>query len=258
MTDKRIKVLGLLLLFTMGMACAFRLLSPSPHHTIQTDKQSFASGYHQELHSEIKPAAVLRQIESFIRSGDEILNSTTNEEEILSELRDWARKDPETALIWGQQQTNSSERTEVLTDACFQIAQADPERAVILAEQLNLSKDVVLENLAQQWAAKDLTMAYNWIMAQPAGDQRDALATGIAFVWSQTEPVNAALFVAQQIPPGPVQDEAAIMVLHQWALVDSTGASAWAQQFPENPLRNRALNELSGMAQYKQAIAQSK
>ena len=191
------------------------------------------------------------------KSFDAILNSFTNENEILSKLRDLASKDPEAALIWGQQQTNNAERNEALTDACFQIAKTDPNRAVVLAEQFSLNNDAVLNNLAKQWAGTDLMTAYNWIAAQPSGNQRDALVTGMTFIWSQTEPANAAQFVTLQMSPGSAQDEAILMVLHQWALVDPTGAGAWAQQFPESPLRDRALNELSGIARYKQSIAQS-
>jgi DNA-binding transcriptional regulator YbjK len=272
MTDKTIKkLLVLLLLFNIALAGAFSLFSPlkpvkiSTEDKIQSDKQTpeargqpAKSPDIQKSRLELKLAAVSRPMEPLLESGDEIVNSATNEQETLDELRAWAREDPEAALTWAQQQTNNAERNEALTDACFQIAQTDPERAVLLAEQFNLDKDAVLENLAQQWTAKDLTTAYNWIAAQPAGDQRDALATGMTFIWSQTAPADAAQFVAQQMPPGSAQDEAAMMVLHQWALVDSSGASAWAQQFPESPLRNRALNELSGIARYKQGIAQSK
>jgi hypothetical protein len=271
MTDKTIKKLFvLLLLFNIVMAAAFSLLLPSKpvkistESNIQSDKQtpeahgqSAESPDIQKSHLEIRTATVSQPMEPLPESGDEILSSATNEDEALDELRALARKDPEAALTWGQQQTNSAERNEALTDACFQIAQADPMRAVGLAQQFNLNKDTVLQNLAQQWAAKDLTTAYNWIVAQPAGDQRDALATGMAFIWSQTEPVSAEQFVIQQMAPGSAQDEAVMMVLHQWALVDLTGASAWVQQFPENPLRKRALDELSGIARYKQGIAQS-
>ena len=271
MTDKTIKkILVLLVLFNIALAGAFCLFLPSKpakistENKIQSDKQtpeahgqSAESPVIQKPHLESSPVTVSRPTEPLPESGDEILSSATNEDEALDELRAWARKDPEAALTWGQQQTNNAERNEALTDACFQIAQTDSKRAVVLAEQFNLNKDVVLNNLAQQWAGKDLTTAYNWIVAQPAGDQRDALATGMTFIWSQTEPANAAQFVTQQMSPGSAQDEAVMMVLHQWALVDPTGASTWVQQFPESPLRNRALNELSGIAKYKQSIAQS-
>jgi hypothetical protein len=277
MTDKNIKkFLVLLLLFNIVMAAVFSLFSPlklfdHPAETsLQPDIKMAAVQVQpakipelQKPHLESKPVMVSPPMESLPvvlspEHGDEIVNSATNEDQALDELREWARKDPESALVWGQQQTNNAERNETLTDVCFQIAQADSERAVTLAEKFQLNKDAVLNNLAQQWATKDLITAQNWISAQPSGDQRDALATGMTFIWSQTAPADAAQFVAQQMPPGPAQEEAAMMVLHQWALVDSTGAGAWVQQFPESPLRNRALNELEGIARYKEGIAQSK
>lgn len=265
MPDKTIKFIGLLLLFNVVMACAFRLLSPSPlvqppsDKYVQADTQSSASFYRQGFHTERNSVRIPRQVQtdSLPENGDEILNLSTNEDDVLNRLRNWARKDPEAALIWGQQQTNDAERSEALTDACFQIAEVNPARALVLAEQFNLSKDAVLENLAQQWAAKDLRAAYNWIMMQPTDDRRNALVAGMAFIWSQTEPAEAAQFVAQQMSPGYAQDEAVMMVLHQWALADSTGAGAWVQQFPESPLRVQALNELSGIEQYKHSFAQS-
>jgi hypothetical protein len=277
MADKNIKkFLVLLLLFNIVMAAAFSLFSPlklldHPSETsLQPDIKMAAVQVQpaqvpelQKPHLESKPVMVSPPVESqpvalSPEYGDEIVNSATNEDQALDELREWARKDPESALVWGQHQTNNAERSEVLTDVCFQIAQADSERAVTLAEKFQLNKDAVLNNLAQQWATKDLITAQNWISAQPSGDQRDALATGMTFIWSQTAPADAAQFVAQQMAPGYAQDEAAMMVLHQWALVDSTGASAWVQQFPESPLRNRALNEIEGIARYKEGIAQSK
>jgi hypothetical protein len=263
MTDKTIKVIGLCLLYSIVMAGAFRLLSPShqtrtaPKNRLEAEKRSSPS---QEFPPAPSPAPALPAVSvpSQIKSvsvGDGILNSTTNENDVLNQLRAWARTDPEAALAWGRQQTNNAERNEALTDACFQIAQTDPQRAVVLAEQFDLNKDAVLENLGQQWAGKDLSAACNWIGSQPEGDQRNALATGMTFVWSQTEPLGAAKFVVQQMTPGTAQDEAAIMVLHQWALLDPIGANAWAQQFPNTPLRDRALNELSGIERYKHDLA---
>jgi len=103
-----------------------------------------------------------------------------------------------------------------------------------------------------------LAAAYNWIIAQPEDDRRVPLVAGMAFTWSQKEPVEAAQFVVQEIPSGAAQDEAVMMVLHQWALADFTGARTWAQQFTEGPLQSRALNELAGIAVYEQSLAQSK
>ena len=258
----------MLLLFSVVMAIAFNLVSPaklvkgSSENRVGADNRSGGqparSPYFQKSLLERRPAVIQQPAEASLENIVEVSNLTTNEEDVLSQIRNWARKDPESALVWGQQQPDGAERSEALTDVCFQIAQIDPARAVALAEQFNLSNDAVLKNLAQQWAAKDLTTAYNWITRQPEDDRRVALITGMAFMWSQKEPMGAAQFVMQQIPSGAAQDEAVMMVLHQWALVDLTGASTWAQQFPEGQLQNRALNELAGIAAYEQSLGQSK
>ena len=181
------------------------------------------------------------------------------ENNFIGEVRDWARKDPEAALAWAQQQPDSDDaRKEALIDACFQIAQTDPERAVTLAEHFNLDRGVVLTNLAQQWATKDLAAAYDWIAKQSDDDQRNALGTGLTLVWSKTDPAAAAQFVVQRMTPGLAQDSAIIMVVHQWALIDQSGAAAWVGEFPEGPLRDTALNELANLASQSQGIIGTK
>jgi hypothetical protein len=179
---------------------------------------------------------------------------------LLRELRDLAAKNPEDALAAVMKLPEGDERNQALAAVCQGLADTDPADAVELAQNLQLDKQpgALLENLVQQWAKTDLSSALDWVNSQAAGEERDGLMLRVAYVTAQSDPAHAAQFVAGQMPPGPAQDEAAIMVLHQWAVLDSTGASAWAQQFPESPLRNRALNELSGVAQYNQGLAQSK
>ena len=171
----------------------------------------------------------------------------------FGEIRDWARKDPEAALAWAQLQPGTDPaRDEALTDACFQIAQSDPKRAVVLAGQFKLNRDSVLQPLAQQWAAKDLPTACSWVAEQVDDDQRNALATGVTYIWSQTEPASAAQYVLNQMTPGSAQDAAVLMVLHQWATKDAPGAAAWVEQFSAGPMRDLALNELAGIARHQQ------
>lgn len=171
----------------------------------------------------------------------------------FGEIRDWARKDPEAALAWGQLQPGTDPvREEALTDACFQIAQTDPKRAVVLAGGFKLNRDSVLQPLAQQWAAQDLPAACRWVAEQPDDDQRNALATGVTFIWSQTEPASAAQYVLDQMTPGSSQDAAVLMVLHQWATRDTAGAAAWVEQFSPGPMRDLAMNELAGIARHQQ------
>lgn len=186
----------------------------------------------------------------FLRRGKYPLeNGVRTERSFLGEIRDWARTNPEAALAWAQEQPDGDEaRQEALTDVCFRIAETDPKRAVMLAEQFKLSRDAVLQNLARQWAAKDLRSASQWIAEQTDDDQRNALVTGVTFVWSQTAPAEAAGFVAEQMTPGSARDAAVMMVIHQWARVDSGAATTWISRFPAGPLRDRALEELASLA----------
>ena len=50
-----------------------------------------------------------------------------------------------------------------------------------------------------------------------------------------------------QMEPGPMQNEAMLSVLHQWAKSDLAAASDWAGNLPTGVLRDRAMNELAGL-----------
>ena len=166
--------------------------------------------------------------------------------------QDWAVLDLASAERWASRLPDQSERDSTVADVCFQVAQTDARQAMQMAEQhgLEAAPGAILENIAQQWAAQDLPAATSWIMAQPAGALRDQMLGRLAYVQSQTEPAAAANLVVEQITGGPIQDEAAMSVLHQWALRDMTAAAAWVNQFPPGALHDRAQAELQGLAAY--------
>jgi len=170
------------------------------------------------------------------------------------DLHDWIVRDPRAAVEWAAQKPKGEKRDAVLVAACYEIANTNPAEAVALAEKYEMTKSATLANLAEQWAREDLNAAYTWVLSKPASPERDELAARVGYVWSATQPEAAAGFVLQEIPPGPVQTEAAISILHQWALRDIAGASAWANQFPEGALRERALVEIEGVESYAQAM----
>lgn len=261
MNDRTIKQIAFAMLFIVVLGSAAKWLRFTGMNPVLTNVENPPVAQSEpsvRMHPAKARIAVVQEEAASRKEGVLVKNATTNEEDILDRLRDWARRDPESALNWGQQQPDGPERNEALTDACFQIAQTNPARAVALVERLHLSGHAVLENMAQQWAAKDLTAAYNWLIGQPANDYREAFASGVAFVLAQKEPMDAARFVIQEIPSGSAQDEAVMMVLHQWALADLSGATAWVEQFPAGALQNRAFNELLGVAKYEQSLSQAK
>lgn len=172
----------------------------------------------------------------------------------LEVLKRWARLDQKAALDWAIRE--DVVQREVLVEVSFQMAQGDPAQAVALAERFDLGQGsgAVLENLAQQWADRDFPAAYSWALGQPAGGLRDELVGRVAFVWSHREPAEAARLVVEQIPPGPVQTEAAMSVLHQWAQLDFAAATGWVEQFPKNSIRERAQYELAGIARHQSEL----
>jgi hypothetical protein len=168
----------------------------------------------------------------------------------VGELRDWVARDPYAALEWAAQQPDGGNRDAVLEAACYEISNVNAAEAVALAERYALTNHAVLANLTGQWARQDLRAAHAWVLAKPAGEQRNELAARIGFVWSASQPAAAAEFVVREIPAGPTQTEAVISVLHQWALRQFDDAAAWVELFPEGEIRERAIKELAGVREY--------
>jgi len=159
----------------------------------------------------------------------------------------WAATDPQGVSKWIAQLSNPNERDTMLSCACFQIADLNPSLAIqTLVEQGVGSerREVMLGNLAQQWAAEDVSAAAAWARSCQPGRIRGALFLHIAIAQSKVDPEDAAAIVARQIAPGAAQEEAALSVTQAWAKQDGEGALAWANRFPPGALRDRLLREI--------------
>jgi hypothetical protein len=170
----------------------------------------------------------------------------------------WAATDAAAALNWAATLSDAGERDAILTDVCLEVAATDPAEAVKTRSQFltDTNPNSGLEALAQRWAEKDFPAALEWALTRAAGEQRDQLIARLAFIQSQTSPIEAGTLAVQNIPPGEAQTEAVMAVLHQWGLRDLPAAQQWVAQFPDGDLRTRAINELEGIAKY-QTPAQS-
>ena len=165
-------------------------------------------------------------------------------------LSAWAARDAEAALSWVSMLENSAARRSARSTVCLAVAEEDPRRAVTLALADGADQDGddlgLLESLTMQWCEKECTSAVDWAREQPPGEWRERLLSRASFVLSKSDPAAAANVVSG-LEPGTVQDEAAMAVLHQWALKDSSAALRWAETFPESNLRDRALAEISNL-----------
>jgi hypothetical protein len=115
---------------------------------------------------------------------------------------------------------------------------------VSLAEQYPAGGSNLLENLVQQRADQNEPAASDYAMTKSAGEERDRLLSQIAFARSKEDPADAAKLVAEWISTGEIQNEAAITVLHQWALRDPDAVRHGRSCFPP-AFCERALDELS-------------
>jgi len=188
--------------------------------------------------------------EEALREAPEIVPAEMRDMVLREVIQAWAVRDPQSAADWALNVSDPVEQSRVMDQVFGKIAESNPERAAqLLQGHLDIVRPALIENVVQQWAASNIRSAYEWADAQPDGELREELLKRVAFVWSQTDPMQAAQFVVEQIPPGAVQVEAVVSVIHQWALKDLAAAGAWAQRFPQGELRNRVLAEVSGVAE---------
>jgi hypothetical protein len=143
---------------------------------------------------------------------------------------------------------NSAFSGAVVEMACAHVAESDPARAVALAAGYSGGCSNLLENLVHQWVEQNEPAATSYAISRPPGIERDRLLSRVALTRSKENPIEAAKLVAEWISPGEVQNAAAISVLHQWALRDPNAASDWAQMFPDDALRARALTEVESIS----------
>ena len=160
------------------------------------------------------------------------------------QLREWARQNPEEALVWLRTAVAGEARDTVVEMVCARVAESHPAEAVSLAERYSGGCSNLLENLVHQWADQNEPAAMAYALSKPPGEERDRLLSRVALTRSKEDPADAAKLVVEWISPGAVQNEAAMSVLHQWGLRDPKAALAWAQLFPEESLRDRALTEM--------------
>jgi len=204
---------------------------------------------HEEIITHLFPLLLSRNPAAAAALAQNIQSVPLREELFRQVARVWSQSDPKQAVEWASNLNNLSERENALTLVCLGIAETDPQTAMGYAQQASLDQDTgAMESLAQAWAAHDLNGALTWAAQLPASEQRDPMLARLAFSQAQSDPVHAATMVAEQISPGSVQDEAAISVLHQWALQDPTAAAAWLEEFSPGSLHDRGEQELASIA----------
>jgi hypothetical protein len=186
---------------------------------------------------------------AFARSAEV---SPWRENMMMVVAQNWANLDPDEAQDWASHLSNPAdnphERDNMVSYVAFAVASTDVKRAVQVLEEVPINgtrREILIENLAQQWAESDLQPLAKWIATLPPGEERDGYFARIANAQARTDPSSASTIVSRNISPGPIQEEAALNVLRQWAWNDRSAAADWVNQFPEGEMRDRAARELA-------------
>lgn len=195
------------------------------------------------------PELIDRDIHAAARMAEALEPWASREEALFQVARGWAATDPPAAAGWACQLPDPAERQAVFSHVCIAIANADPLQALELAGDERPLQGQLLQLLA----AKDPEAALRWAGKQTDAATRQTAFARIALGHAEASPEEAARLVAEQLPPGPLQDETALAVLHQWILRDPAGARAWVGIFPDGSLLKIAESELAAAAAYPAA-----
>lgn len=200
--------------------------------------------------NELLAALAERNPSAAARFAETNENPGSREEVIRQVARVWSEKDFESALIWAESKFSGEERRAALDEVCKQRVLTHPADVLRLREQFVDSDEPysAVADLASKWAERDPIEALKWVDGHAPDPRMDEVMARVVFEYARAHPEKAARYVVESIKPGAAQSEAAITVLHQWALVDLSNAARWAESFPEGQLRDRALLEIGGIA----------
>ncbi len=159
----------------------------------------------------------------------------------------WAAADPQGAITWAKSIYTLNERDQMVGSVCYEIAQRDPLVALQTVESCDppIHTVGIYQGLVSQLAEQDFAQALEWSRSHLDQAARNQLLQSLAFTQAQTDPEGAAILVADTITASTTQGEAALSVILQWAKTDPSAARTWAKSFPDENLRQRALQEIS-------------
>jgi hypothetical protein len=132
----------------------------------------------------------------------------------------------------------------------------DPARALAQAFPLELrnERESRIRDLLCAWAGQDSEAALQWVSALENSSVQGSTRSTVCLAVAEKGSLECLTMqwcekprLASGLEPGTVQGEAAMAVLHQWALQDSPAALRWAEAFPQPTLRERALAEISNL-----------
>lgn len=158
--------------------------------------------------------------------------------EAMESLADsWSRLSPDDTLRWATSSAASTpnERNSLIATTIRNMADGSPEKAAAAVASLpQAHRAEAMKSLINQWSAKDMPAAAQWLDKQPAGEAKDASLRTLADKIANDDPQSALSWVAN-ISDTRKKLSAMEQVARQWMRNDPTAARAWIAASPLPP-----------------------
>ena len=172
-------------------------------------------------------------------SGSERVTAMT------SVLNVMAAHDPKAAFALIDQLPQGQAQIEVINSIAGGLAQTDPQAAVTFAVQ-NLTAqgqlNIFMQNMANDWAGKDLNAAKNFWQNVPAGPTRDSFLEGLVSAMTENSTPDAAAFISGL--PSQEQRQAIGPLMNRWSADDPESAAKWVANLNDPKAQSAASQDL--------------
>ncbi len=206
-----------------------------------------------ELREQLVELAKTSPFQALQLSG-QITSPRVREQATNNILRQWASTDPMAALQWID--ANSGNLTRSVHDAQLAaayrgFAESNPQAAFTQASQLGEAnayerrlKDRIMGDLIRNRVENGELVAAKQSIEQMADSElRDSLLGDLVGVWAETDPAEAAAYIASLGEAATSQQKAALA--RSWASTDPAAAAAWLDSLdPADPAVGRAARDL--------------
>lgn len=134
------------------------------------------------------------------------------------------------------------QRQRVISDQFHTIVSRDPERAKeLLMANLNGRLANYADNLATQWARKDVAAAQQWIDELPAGEMRRDAQRGLINAMAEKDPSSAAAYLENEGLNEANRYSANAVVSH-WFRQDRQAAIDWVARQADSELHRQLVD----------------
>ena len=167
--------------------------------------------------------------------------STQRSKLMTSVAATWAEKDFDAVLSWAQKLPEPDQAN--AQDGLLRVMEEkDPAQAAAVLRDLGKGDDI--SRTIQNWAKADLGSASQWVQALPEGTFRKLALAGLVDEWKNSDPRNAADFVAAIATEKENYSYLFHDVLASWAGKDSQAAADWVKGLPDGAVRGTALEAI--------------